>query len=120
MEYNGLIHAIPKNWMNGIRNDGKKFVLASKKELIVYVSEEKIYRLQELDCKHLTGIFLDKIIEKPAAKKKWEKYFPDVDIEWSQCYKHFHNQGYFWGDIGCILQTCETHQFCYISAYMTL
>ena len=84
MEYNSLIHALPKAWKNVNK---EKQNLEYRQEIFLCCENSKYVKVEDLYCKHFTRSFLHKLFCKPAAELKWEHYFQTDMLDWSTIYK---------------------------------
>ncbi len=87
MEYNSLIHCIPKQWMNVLRSRTNiKQKVCYDKELIYVLINGRKRNVMDLYCKDIYWIFIKKIAELPAAEEKWSKYINTDYIVWQDHY----------------------------------
>ena len=71
MDYNSLIHAIPKKWKK-LDAFGLNFFISNPvDDLYLLSTNNKKIKYSFMKCKDFTLMFLDQISENPVAKTKW-------------------------------------------------
>ena len=85
MDYNSLIHAIPRDWKNKIKSvDVESLIHADycKKIFISGVARN----LTTLSCKDFYWEFVSFIDSCPTAQAKWLKYLDVTELDWEEYY----------------------------------
>ena len=85
MEYNCLVHALPKNWKN-VNLDNQCTINRDYDDIYVICDNFKSLKLEDMNCKLFTRIFVSKIVCRPVAEIKWYRDLKTDDIEWNFYY----------------------------------
>ena len=81
MDYNSLIHAIPKKWLNMIQGKNREFTDISSKIKI----KDKMKDIKDMTCKDIYWEYISSVGAHPTAEAKWAEYI-DLDEDWEHLY----------------------------------
>ena len=82
MDYNSLIHSIPKLWLNIIQGKNPEYFDISTKIKI----KDKMKDIKDMTCKDVYWQYISTVGAHPTAEKKWADYIDVDNDEW----EHLH------------------------------
>ncbi len=83
MDYYSLIHCIPKEMLNSIKDKSYNISLDSTVNVVI---NNKSMPLEKLKCKDIYWEYIREISEIPKAEKKWEEYLHRENFIWQEYY----------------------------------
>ena len=83
MDYNSLIHCIPREMLSAVRD--KEYEMFKDSSICVTINKKSI-PLEKLTCKDVYWDYIREISDIPKAEKKWEKYLNLNDFVWQEYY----------------------------------
>jgi len=86
MDYNSIMHAIPKLWLKKIRNKDTACNCKIEDDVIYLNIDGKRKKIQEVFCKDIYWLHVKSFMESPVAEEKWKKYLNVNDLIWKDHY----------------------------------
>ncbi len=83
MDYNSLIHCIPRSWLKAIKNTNLKVCADINTKVYVNNVEKSI---MYLTCKDIYWQYVQEIGELPKSESKWNKYIDCNHLSWQDHY----------------------------------
>ncbi len=82
LEYNGIVTAIPKDWINEIKNTNNVDFIGIKNDVLSILIDEKVVDIRQTTCKQIYSHAVRMKADRPTCYYKWEESYYYATFDW--------------------------------------
>ena len=82
LDYNGIVTAIPKYWINEIRNTNNVELIDIKSDILSILIENKVIDIRQTTCKQTYMLAVKMKFDRPTSYYKWESSYYYATFDW--------------------------------------